>query len=187
MRVFAEAGYESSSMGEIAAAARITPAVIYDHFPSKAALAITVLERQTEELFAEVGAALEAAGPEPEELIGAGVEAYFAYVEEHPAAWRMMFREPPNDPEVAAAYAQLNARATRSIAAFLEAGAGGSLAGEENPGQAIEIFAELLKVAQNGLASWWYAHPEVAREEVVRRMLQFCWTGMAELAEGGAR
>ena len=118
----------------------------------------------------------------------AGVEAYFGYVEEHPAAWRMLFRDPPRDPEVTAAYARLNARATQGIAAFLSAGAGAALAGEDDPERALEMFAELVKVAQNGLASWWYEHPEVPREEVVRRLLEFCWTGMERIAgRSGAR
>ncbi|HEX4463826.1 MAG TPA: TetR/AcrR family transcriptional regulator [Solirubrobacterales bacterium] len=185
MRVFAEHGYEAASIGEIAQEAGITPAVIYDHFSSKVALAIELLERQTEELFDTVGAALEAAPQEPEALIRAGIEAYFGYVEEHPSAWRMLFRDPPRDPEVTAAYARLNARATQGIAAFLNAGAGGALAEEEDSELVLEMFAELLKVAQNGLASWWYEHPEVPREEVVRRLLEFCWTGMERIAKRG--
>jgi AcrR family transcriptional regulator len=187
LRTFAERGYEGASMGEIARAAGITPAVIYDHFPSKAALAIELLGRQTEELFDAVGAALAAAPQHPAAQMRAGVEAYFRYVEEHPAAWRMLFREPPADPEVAAAYRRLNARATQGIAAFMRAGAGDSLAGEEDPERALEMFAELVKVAQNGLAAWWYEHPEVPREEVARRLLEFCWEGLAARAEGGGR
>lgn len=185
MRVFAERGYEAASMGEIARAGGITPAVIYDHFPAKAELAIELLERQTEELFGAVGAALEAAPPEPEAQMRAGVDAYFRYVEEHRFAWRMMFREPPPDPEVAAAHRRLNARAREGIAVFLRAGAGEALTGESEPERALEMFAELVKDAQNGLAAWWWEHPEVGRDEVVERVMQFCWRGLGELAEAG--
>ncbi len=181
MQVFAERGYDGTSMNEIARAAGITPAVIYDHFASKAELQIELLERETEELFGAVGAALEAAPEEPAALMRAGVDAYFRYVEEHRYAWRMLFREPPSDPAVAPTYRQLNARATQGIAAFLEAGAGGALAVEAEPRQALEMFAELLKTAQNGLASWWYEHPEVPREAIVERLLEFCWSGLEQI------
>jgi len=187
MRVFAERGYEGASIGAIAREAGITAAVIYDHFPGKAALAIELLERQTEDLFAAVGAALEAAPAGPEEQMRTGVEAYFRYVEEHPFAWRMMFREPPADPEVAAAYRRLDARATQRIAALLRAGAGDALAGEADPERALELFAELVKVSQNGLASWWYEHPEVPRGEIVDWLMRFCWAGLGELVEGRGR
>jgi AcrR family transcriptional regulator len=179
MELFAERGYEGASMVEIARAAGITPAVIYDHFSSKAELQIELLEGQTEELLGFVGAALASAPPELEARLRAGVDAFFCFVENHRYAWRMLFRDPPSDPEVAAAYLRLERRATAGIAAFIEAGATRALAAEEDPAQAAEIFAELLKMSQNGLASWWFDHPEVLREEIVERLMQFCWSGLA--------
>jgi AcrR family transcriptional regulator len=189
MQVFAERGYEAASMGEIARAAGITPAVIYDHFPSKARLQIELLERQTTELLDYVGTALQAAPDDPAERMRVGVDAFFAFVEEHRFTWRLLFRDPPSDPEVAAVYLQLERRATAGIAAFIERGAGDALAGYADPAQAAEIFAEALKAAQNGLAAWWYEHPEVPREELVAHLLEFCWGGLGRIAKrssGGA-
>jgi AcrR family transcriptional regulator len=182
MQAFAERGYEGASIGEIAQAAGITPAVIYDHFSSKAELQIELLERQTAELLGFVGEALQNAPEGLEERMRVGVDAFFRFVEEHSFAWRMLFRDPPSDPGVAAAYRRLDRQATVGITAFIEASAGEALAGEDAPPRAAEMFAELLKNAQNGLASWWYEHPEVPREEIVQRLLQFCWTGLAQLA-----
>jgi AcrR family transcriptional regulator len=182
MELFAERGYEGASMGEIARAAGITPAVIYDHFPAKSELAIELLERQTEALLSFVTEALQAAPERPEERMRAGVDAFFRYVEEHRFAWRLLFRDPPSDPDVAAAYRDLNGRATGAIAVFIEMGADGALAAFEQPERAAEMFAEALKAAQNGLASWWYEHPEVPRAEVVERLLGLCWVGMRQLA-----
>ncbi len=183
--LFAVNGYDGTSMGQIAEAGGITPAVIYDHFPAKSELAIELLERHTEELLRQVGETLQSAGGGPAELMRAGVDAFFAYVEEHPFAWRMMFRDPPSDPDVAAAYRRLDRRATAGIAAFVEMGAGGALARFENPGRAAEMFAEAVKGAQNGLAAWWYEHPEIPRREVVDRMLEFSWAGLERTARGG--
>lgn len=182
MQAFAERGYEGASIGEIARAAGITPAVIYDHFSSKAELQIELLERQTAELLGFVGEALQNAPEGLEERMRVGVDAFFRFVEEHSFAWRMLFRDPPTDPGVAAAYRRLDRQATVGITAFIETSAGEALAGEDVPPRAAEMFAELLKNAQNGLASWWYEHPEVPRKEIVQRLLQFCWTGLAQLA-----
>lgn len=184
MELFAEHGYEAASMAEIARAAGVTPAVIYDHFGSKAELAIELLERETEALLRFVAEALDAAPRRPAEQMRVGVDAYFRYVEEHRFAWRLLFRDPPADPEVSAAYRQLNGRATAAIAVFLRSGGSGALAGYEEPEQASELFAEGLKAAQNGLAAWWYEHPEVPREEIVERMLELVWTGLERIAAG---
>src|SRR3954467_10380613 len=90
MEVFAERGYQEASMAEIARAAGITPAVIYDHFQSKAELQITLLESQTDELLAYVGSAVVNAPEERSVRMRIGVDAFFAFVEEHPYAWRML-------------------------------------------------------------------------------------------------
>ncbi|HEV3093839.1 MAG TPA: TetR/AcrR family transcriptional regulator [Solirubrobacteraceae bacterium] len=187
MQVFAERGYEAASMEEIARAGGITPAVIYDHFPSKAKLQVELLERQTTDLLEHVGAALQGVPADPAERMRVGVDAFFAFVEQHRFAWRMLFREPPSDPEVSAAYMRLEGRATRAIAAFIEAGAGDALARYADPERVTQMFAEALKAAQNGLAAWWYEHPEVSREEVVERLLELCWVGLERMAAGGSQ
>jgi AcrR family transcriptional regulator len=184
MGVFAERGYQESSMAQIARRAGITAAVIYDHFPSKAALQVELLERQTEELLAFVAAALERSPAETGERLRAGVDAFFRFVEEHGFVWRMLFRDPPSDPEVAAAYRRLSAQAMEGIAAFIQAGAGDALAIYPDPEQAAEMFAEMVRMSQNGLAAWWYEHREVPREVIVQRMLDFCWVGLERIAAG---
>jgi AcrR family transcriptional regulator len=187
MELFAERGYEGTAMAEIAQAAGITAAVIYDHFPSKAALAIELLERQTAALLGSVGAALAQAPDDDSAQMRAGVHAFFAYVEEHRFAWRMLFRDPPSDPQVAAAYRRLDGEATAAIAVFLKRAGSGSLTAYADPDRTAEIFAEALKAAQNGLASWWYEHPEVPRDEIVERLLEFAWGGLERVARGERR
>jgi AcrR family transcriptional regulator len=184
MRVFAERGYEAASMEGIAEAAGITPAVIYDHFQSKAKLYVELLERQTAALLDHVGTALLTAPADAATRMRIGVDAFFAFVEKHRFTWRMLFRDPPSDPEVAAAYARLERQATAGIAAFIEAGAEDALAHYADRERALQMFAEALKAAQNGLAAWWYEHPEVPREEVVERLLEFCWVGLERVAKG---
>jgi AcrR family transcriptional regulator len=183
MDLFANRGYERTSMSDIAQAASITPAVIYDHFSSKAQLAVELLERQTADLLSHVGAALEKAPANASAQMRAGVDAFFTYVHEHRSTWRLMFRDPPLDPDVAAAHRRLNGQATAAIALFLQNGdTQGALDAYDDPTQAAEMFAEALKAAQNGLASWWYEHPEVPREQIVERLLDFAWGGLERLA-----
>jgi len=184
MEVFAERGYQEASMAEIARAAGITPAVIYDHFASKAELQITLLERQTEDLLKFVGAAVAADFESTEERIRVGVDAFFEFVEENPYAWRMLFRDPPTDPAILSTYRRIHRQATAGIAIFLRAGAPDSLLEDPEAERDLEMFAEMLKMAQNGLAVWWYEHREVPRSELVERVLEFCWLGLEQISEG---
>jgi AcrR family transcriptional regulator len=182
--LFAERGYDGTSMGDIARAAGITPAVIYDHFGSKAELQITLLRRETEQMLASIASALEAAPNEPSKRLRAGVDAFFAFVAEHPFAWRMMFRDPPLDPAVAAAYRELGDRTTGAVAVFVQASAPAAMLAGPDGAERIETFAKLLTSAQTGLAFWWYEHREVPREVVVDRFLEFCWIGLERVAAG---
>ena len=184
MEVFADRGYGEASMSEIARASGITPAVIYDHFASKAELQITLLEQQTSELLAFVGGAVAGEFASTEERMRGGVTAFFQFVEEHPYAWRMLFRDPPTDPAILETYRRIHSQATAGIAVFLRLGAPREMLERAGADRDLEMFAEMLKMAQNGLAVWWYEHQDVPREVLVDRVLEFCWVGLERVAAG---
>src|SRR3954466_2627689 len=60
LEVFAKRGYNGASIDEIAQAAGISKALIYEHFPSKKDLHVSLLERHTQEIFERLA---EAAAP----------------------------------------------------------------------------------------------------------------------------
>lgn len=184
MEVFAARGYRDASMAEIARVAGITPAVIYDHFPSKADLQIELLEHVSDQLLIHVGAAVADVPEAPAERMRAGVDAFFRFFEEHPATWRLLFRDPPSDPKVLAVYERTHRGATGGIAAFLKASAPKELLERPDADQRLEMAAQLLKTAQNGLAGWWLDHREVPRSEIVNAVLDFCWLGLERVAAG---
>jgi AcrR family transcriptional regulator len=182
--VFAERGYQEASMAAIAAAAGITPAVIYDHFSSKAELHITLMESQAGKVLVSVGSALAGAPDELRERLRVGVDAFFAFVEQNGFAWWLLFRDPPTEPAVAAAYERIQQTATSGIAAFIRQDAPPALLERPDADRDIEMFAQLLRTAQNGLAAWWYDHPETPRAVLVDRVVEFCWVGLERVAAG---
>jgi AcrR family transcriptional regulator len=189
MQVFAEQGYHDASMAEIARAGGVTAAVIYDHFASKRELHQVLLDTHADALLAAVGAAVAQAGEEPAERMRTGIEAFFVFVETHPFAWRMIFRDPPADPVIARTWQDGSRRATQAIAVFIAYSAPETLTGPGDREQVLEMYGELLKMSLNGLASWWYEHREVPRDVVVERVMEFCWIGLERLAtpnEGGS-
>jgi AcrR family transcriptional regulator len=87
---FAAGGYHDTSMGEIAKAAGVTKPVLYQHFQSKKDLYRELLDSTGQQLLADVaaGAASEA---EPYDRVLAGFRAYFAFVCDRTAAFRLLF------------------------------------------------------------------------------------------------
>src|SRR6516225_297532 len=114
--VFAEQGHHGASMTAIAAAAGIAPSVIYDHFSSKKALHLELLTQHAAAMV-EATTGLPAGGS-GKDLVRRGTEAFFAYVEDNRYAWRMLFRDPPTDEQIAAIHADIHRRGTTAIAAL---------------------------------------------------------------------
>src|SRR3954462_7337217 len=92
LEVFSRRGYNGSSIDEIAQAAGISKALIYEHFPSKRDLHVSLLERSVQEVFERLADA--AATSDPGEVrLRAGVDAFLEFAETHGAAFRMVFRD----------------------------------------------------------------------------------------------
>lgn len=94
------------------------------------------------------------------ELFRLNAEGFYEFVEADPYVWRMLFRDPPSDPEVAEAHRRFQARATEAIASVVASVRPGE---ELLPGvprtQANAMLAEGIKSAINGLAGWWSSGP----------------------------
>jgi len=184
LRVFAERGYAGASMTAIAESAGITPAVIYDHFSSKAELQITLLDAQAKALMEAVGRALAEAPQALDERLRTGVDAFFRFVQQQSPAWWLLFRDPPSQPDIAAAYSRIQSEATAGIVAFLRESAPPELLTRPEAERDLEMFAQLLRTAQNGLAAWWHEHPEMPRADLVDRVVEFAWLGLERVAGG---
>ncbi len=182
LRTFALRGYEGAPMDEIAAAAGVSKAVVYDHVASKRELYTELLQSIQADLEAVVERALEPLGSGSAERVEAAIGAIYSYVEAHPAASRLLFLE-LQSAAVSPFGLELGQRIDDEVAAALgDLGLFESCAERERQ---LQMLAELLKSAVQGLASWWFRHPEVPREELVERTVALVWPAI-ERARAGA-
>jgi AcrR family transcriptional regulator len=182
-QVFAERGYQAATIDEIARRSGVSAPVVYDHFESKADLHARLLERHLAEMRSVWAAHLTGADP-PETRIPRALDAWFAYVESHPYAWRMIFRDTSGDPDVQAAHREIQAQSSRGLLPLLETLPGGTEIAGDGGELAREMVVELLRSAIAGLALWWYEHREVPREQVVAAAMNALWLGFGRLAQG---
>jgi AcrR family transcriptional regulator len=88
--VFAERGFHATAMDDVAAAAGVTKPVLYQHFPSKRALFVELLEDVGHQLLGELAIATGAA-TSGRERVEAGFTAYFRFVTGNEPAFRLLF------------------------------------------------------------------------------------------------
>ena len=177
--VFARGGYHGVSLDEIAQAAGVSKALIYEHFESKRDLHASLLQDHVAEIFRRLEANAET-GATGEERLRGGVDAFLSFVEEHREAWRALFRDAA-DPDVADLVERVQAQATGVIAALMaaEPAARGD---DPETRRAIEMHAQMLSGAVQALANWWRRHPDVPRAAIVDRVVDFAWTGLERVA-----
>ena len=159
--LFAERGYSAARLEEIAAAAGVTKQLLYQHFPSKKALHMALLARHRDELLAGLTSGMSAEGSLAERL-PAVMEQWFRYVEEHPFAAAMLFRDTTGDPEVQAFYRELQDSARAANVALIR-----SEPELDVPEERVEPLAEFFRAASTGLAMWRAENPDVPRTLVV--------------------
>lgn len=173
--VFGARGYHGAALEDIATAAGISKALIYEHFASKRELHASLVEAHVGEIFERLQAnAL--AGTDGEARLRGGVDAFLAFVEDHRDAWRALFRDAA-DPEVGDVIERVQAQAVGVIAALIAADPESA---HHDP-QTIEMHAALLSGSVQALANWWDGHREVPRAELVERAIDFCWRGIESL------
>lgn len=182
--VFAERGYQGASIDEIARRSGVSAPVVYDHFASKQDLYERLLVRTRDELLEMWREHLFSDEPAGVRIPRA-LEAWAAYVETHPYASRMYFREATGVPEVQAFHRELHAQARAALGAILGREPGAERLAGSGDAEALEMAAEAIRSGLTGLAIWWSEHPHVPRERIVATAVNVFWVGF-ERAGGGS-
>jgi AcrR family transcriptional regulator len=169
-RLFGARGYDGARLDDVAAAAGVTKPILYRHFDGKQALYLALLERHRDDLGRFAGAIPERGSVA--QRLRAVLEVWFAYVETHTYAWRMLFRDTGGGPEVEAFRLEVHARARAVLVEIIR-----SLSEAPIPRRELEPLAELLSMGMASLVLWWMDNPGADREAIVDAMVRV-WAGV---------
>ncbi len=181
--VFADFGYHGASMDEIARRSGVSVPVVYDHFESKQQLHRHLLEHHFGEL-REIWQDHFVGDDAPEERMARAFDAWFAYVETHPYAWKMLFRDTTGDLEIQAIHAQVAAQSRAALLPLLAAEQGSEHIADAGDEESLEMAWEALRSVLQGLALWWYDHRDIPRERVVKTAMNSVWMGYERVRRG---
>lgn len=92
--LFAEKGFDNTSVEEIAARAEVSKPVVYEHFGGKEGIYAVVVDREMQALLAALSGALEGGG-HPKLLVERTALALLDYVENSEDGFRILVRDSP--------------------------------------------------------------------------------------------
>jgi len=181
--LFSERGYQGASIEEIAKRSGVTPPVVYDHFESKLDLYRRLLELHFADL-REIWRRNFVGDDPPAQRMACSFDAWFAYIESHPFAGQMLFRDTSGDPQIAAVHADVAARSRAAVMPLFAGEAGSKNLTGSVTGDGLDMAWVILRGVLQGLAIWWADHPHVPREQVVATAMNAIWIGFERVQQG---
>lgn len=171
-RVFANDGYQASSMDDIAGQVGLSKPMLYEYFGSKEGLLLACLRRSKSELL-EATSLAAANATSPEQLLYDCLLAFFRFGDEHQQAWALLRNEfsIPNasvNTELEAIRIQqrdFTADVLRKVR-------------EDLDDEKAEAYAESIIGASERLALWREHRPEVTAEKATEHMIALFAPGL---------
>jgi AcrR family transcriptional regulator len=151
--LFAERGYAAVTMDDVAAEVGVTKPLLYHYFGNKERLYLACLERAGDAL---VDTVLDAVGATDTsaDALGAGLRAFFGFVDEDRAAWAVLFDETlPAGGPIAERVGEYRARLTDLVADALLDQIPPSK--RERARVEVEALSAAVLGAAEAMARWW--------------------------------
>src|SRR6201989_3320078 len=172
--LFAERGYAEVTMDEIAAAVGVTKPLLYNYFGNKERLYIACMERAGDSLTKTVGEAI-AGTASPGDALGAGVRAFFAFLDSDRAAWAVLFDETlPVGGEVADRVAAYRGQIVELVSSTLVP----QLPDTRRVKVEIEALSTALLGAAEALARWWLRTEAISAEDAAELLVSTVEPGL---------
>jgi AcrR family transcriptional regulator len=173
-QLFAERGYDATSVEEVAARAKVSKPAVYEHFGGKEGLYAVVVDREVRGLLDRIAAALTAG--HPRELLEQAALALLDYIEEEPHGFRVLVRESPVSQSAGNFSSVMN-----EVAHQVEHLMAGELRGRGLDPKFAELYSQALvgMVALSG--QWWREARKPKKEMVAAHLVNLAWNGLSHL------
>lgn len=175
--LFAERGYEGTSIEEIAQRASVSKPVVYEHFGGKEGLYAVVVDREMSALLDGITTSLTRATNNQSRLRVERVAlALLTYVDEHTDGFRILIRDSPASIS-SGTYSTLLNDAIGQVSSILA----GDFAKRGLDPETAPLYAQALVGSVSMTAQWWLDVREPKKEVVAAHLVNLCWNGLTHL------
>ncbi|MGO3815708.1 MAG: TetR/AcrR family transcriptional regulator [Cellulosimicrobium funkei] len=174
-KLFAETGFEGTSVEEIAARAEVSKPVVYEHFGGKEGIYAVVVDREVQTLTAALSGALDEGG-HPKVLLERTALALLSYIEASEDGFRILVRDSP----VAQATGTFSSL-IGDVATQVEHLLAHQFRTRGLDPKVAPIYAQMLvgMVALTG--QYWLDARSPKKPEVAAHLVNLAWNGLADM------
>ncbi|MET9952144.1 TetR/AcrR family transcriptional regulator [Streptomyces sp. NPDC006339] len=174
--LFAEKGFEGTSVEEIAAKAGVSKPVVYEHFGGKEGLYAVVVDREMRQLLDMVTGALTAG--HPRELLEQAAFALLDYIERYTDGFRILVRDSPVA-QSTGTFASL----ISDIATQVEDILGLEFKARGFDPKLAPLYAQALVGSVALTGQWWLDVRKPKKAEVAAHLVNLAWHGLDGLEQ----
>ncbi|SDN11792.1 DNA-binding transcriptional regulator, AcrR family [Allokutzneria albata] len=174
-KLFAEKGFDGTSIEEVAHRAGVSKPVVYEHFGGKEGLYAVVVDREMQVLLDGMVSALSVAD-HPRELLERAASSLLDYIEDSTDGFRILVRDSPVAASTGTFSSLLN-----DIASQVEDILGQQFSSRGYDAKLAALYAQALvgMVALTG--QWWLEARKPKKDDVVAHLVNLCWNGLSHL------
>ena len=177
--VFAERGFQATTMEDIAERVGVTKPLIYEYFGSKEGLLSACITSARTQLRVATEAAWQDVGPDAplEVVFRAGVGAFFEFIDEHSTAFILIQQEGAVASHASPLIESIREQqSAATMATFRKAPVLATV-----PDQLLEGCVEVIIGACERVAVWRTRRPEVSADDATEIVVSSVWGGLAAL------
>ncbi|MDP9797869.1 AcrR family transcriptional regulator [Catenuloplanes nepalensis] len=173
-QLFAERGFDGTSIEEVAARAKVSKPVVYEHFGGKEGLYAVVVDREVRSLLDRITTALTAG--HPRELLEQAALALLEYIEEETHGFRVLTRESPLLSASGNFSSVLN-----DVAHQVEHILGDEFESRGYDPKLAELYSQALVGMVALVGRWWLEVRRPRKETVAAHLVNLSWNGLSNL------
>ena len=174
-RLFAERGFEGTSIEEVAAQAGVSKPVVYEHFGGKEGLYAVVVDREVERLLSMTTTLL-VEGDNSREKFLAAMVALLQYIEANADGFRILVRD-SNPGSGNGTYGTM----LSDIAGQVEYILADFLLSRGQDPKLAPLYAQMLVGMVAFTGQWWLDARKPKLEEVAANLIDLAWNGLSQL------
>ncbi len=175
--LFAERGFDGTSIEEIAARAGVSKPVVYEHFGGKEGVYAVVVDREVRSLLSMMQAALTAGRPRA--LLEQATLALLDYVEQSSDGFRILVRDSPIG-SASGSFVSIISDVASRVEHILAA----EFTSQGYDAAAAPMYAQMLVGMVGTTGQWWLDARQPSKDEVAAHLVNLAWHGLAGLEKG---